>query len=143
MSVAGPGMPGPAGTEVLQPLGVAGQAAHFCTMTPAGTAAAATQPPTSVSLYDQGLVQVLEASVTGLEPKQPYVLAFSERADGGGKVEPLEGFMTNPAGSAIVNAIGPIRQIVQGAENTPRRYLVILSGTADKPGTSVQIENGQ
>jgi hypothetical protein len=47
--------------------------------------------------------------------------------------------MTDPAGPAI----GPIRQIVQGAENSPRRYLVILSGTADKPGTSVQTENGQ
>ncbi len=143
MSVGGAGMPGPAGTGELQPLGVAGQTAHYLlTMAPPGRAAAA-QPPTSVSLYDQGLVQVLEASVTGLEPKQPYVLAFSERADGGGKLEPLEGFMTNPAGSAIVNAIGPIRQIVQGAENTPRRYLVILYGTADKPGTPVQMENGQ
>ncbi len=27
--------------------------------------------PTSVSLFDQGLLQVLQASVTGLEPKQP------------------------------------------------------------------------
>jgi len=93
-----------------------------------------------VSLYYQGLVQVLEASVTGLEPKQPYVLAFSERTDGGGKLEPLEGFMTNPAGSAIVNAIGPIRQIVQGAENTPRRYLVIVPGSAAQPGQPVQVQ---
>ena len=85
-------------------------------------------------------MQVLEASVTGLEPKQPYVLAFSERADGGGKLEPLEGFMTNPAGSAIVNAIGPIRQIVQGAENTPRRYLVIAPGSMTGPGQPVQVQ---
>ena len=100
-------VPGGAGTEGLQPLGVAGQAARYLlTMVPPGNAAAAARLPTSVSLYDQGLVQVLEASVTGLEPKQPYVLAFSERADGGGKLEPLEGFMTNPAGAAIVNAIG-------------------------------------
>src|SRR6202040_2002360 len=61
MSVAGGSMPAGAGTEGLQQLGVAGEAAHF-TMTPLGTAAAAAQPPTSVSLYDQGLVQVLEAS---------------------------------------------------------------------------------
>lgn len=141
MSVAGTGMPEGAGTEGLQPLGVAGEAAHYLlTMAPPGNAAATTQPPTSVSLYDQGLVQVLEASVTGLQPKQPYVLAFSERADGGGKVEPLEGFMTNPAGSAIVNAIGPIRQIVQGAENTPRRYLVIASGSMTRPGEPVQVQ---
>ena len=31
-----------------------------------------------MTLFDQGLVQVLEASVTGLEPKQPYVLALSQ-----------------------------------------------------------------
>jgi YVTN family beta-propeller protein len=141
ISDAGAYMPGPAGTGVLQPLGVAGEAAHYLlSMAPPGDAAAAAQPPTSLSLYDQGLVQVLEASVTGLKPKQPYFLAFSERADGGGKLEPLEGFMTNPAGSAIVNAVGPIRQIVQGAENTPRRYLVIVPGPATEPGRPVQIQ---
>jgi hypothetical protein len=31
---------------------------------------------TSVSLFDQGLAQVLQAAVTGLEPKQPYVLSL-------------------------------------------------------------------
>ena len=31
--------------------------------------------PTSVSLFDQGLIQILQAAVTGLEPKQLYVLA--------------------------------------------------------------------
>ena len=40
--------------------------------------------PTSVSLFDQGLIQVLQASVTGLEPKKPYVLAFGEHRTGGG-----------------------------------------------------------
>ena len=128
------------GTQNLQPLGIAGQAAHFA-MAPAGrSVASGAKAPTSVSLYDQGLVQVLEASVTGLEPKQPYVLAFSERADGGGKLEPLEGFMTNPAGSAIVNAIGPIRLIVEGAENAPRRYLVIASGSMTRQGKPVQVQ---
>jgi YVTN family beta-propeller protein len=141
MSTAGASMPGGAGTGELQPLGVAGQAAHYLlTMAPPGKAVAGAQPPTSVSLYDQGLVQILEASVTGLEPKRPYVLAFSERASGGGKLEPLEGFMTNPAGSAIVNAVGPIRQIVQGAENTPRRYLVIVPRSATQSVQPVQIQ---
>lgn len=48
--------------------------------------------------------------------------------------------MTNPAGSAIVNAVGPIRQIVQGEEQTPRRYLAIAEGHADKPGPVVQVQ---
>jgi YVTN family beta-propeller protein len=133
-------VPEGAGTEGLQPLGVAAQAAHF-TMSPAGRkTAAGAQAPTSVTLFDQGLVQVLEASVTGLAPKQPYVLALSARADGGGELEPLSSFMTNPAGSAIVNSIGPIRQAVQSGADAPRRYLVIAPGDAGKPGQPVQIQ---
>ncbi|WP_131113406.1 YncE family protein [Lichenihabitans psoromatis] len=128
------------GTENLQPLGIAGQTAHL-TLTAAGTTiAAGMQAPTSVSLFDQGLVQVLEASVTGLEPKHPYVLALCTQANGGGLIQSLSAFMTNPAGSAIVNAIGPIRQIVQADVGEERRYLVILSGTAAKTGAPVQIE---
>jgi hypothetical protein len=93
-----------------------------------------------VTLFDQGLVQVLEAAVTGLEPGHPYVLALAEHADGSGKLEQLQGFMTNPAGSAIVNAVGPIRQIVQGEGDTPRRYLVIAAGSATGPGKPVQMQ---
>jgi hypothetical protein len=91
-----------------------------------------------VSLFDQGLTQVLQASVTGLAPQQPYVLALSAQANGGGPLEPLSSFMTNPAGSAIVNAVGPIRQIVQDSTKTERRYLVIVPGTADQLGGPVQ-----
>jgi hypothetical protein len=32
--------------------------------------------------------------------------------DGTGKIEPIAQFMTNPAGAQIVNAVGPIRQII-------------------------------
>ena len=52
----------------------------------------------------------------------------------------LQAFMTNPAGSAIVNAIGPIRQVVQGADEIPRRYLVIVPGTAEDHGAAVQVQ---
>jgi hypothetical protein len=55
-------------------------------------------------------------------------------------LEPLASFTTNPAGSAIVNAVGPIRQIVQGRADAPRRYLVIAPGSSGKPGKSVQIQ---
>ena len=48
--------------------------------------------------------------------------------------------MANPAGSAIVNAIGPIRQVVQGADEIPRRYLVIVPGTAEDHGAAVQVQ---
>jgi YVTN family beta-propeller protein len=124
------------GTQGLQPLGIAGQAAHL-SLAPAGMPGKA---PTSVSLFEQGLTQVLQASVTGLAPKQAYVLAFAAKPDGSGALEPLSAFMTNPAGSAIVNAVGPIRQIVQSNAKAERRYLVIAPGTADKPGGPVQVQ---
>jgi YVTN family beta-propeller protein len=120
----------------LQPLGVAGEVAHLVL----APKAAAEQPSTSVSLFDQGLVQVLQASVTGLEPKQPYILALADQADGSGALQPLAAFMTNPAGSAIVDTAGPIRQIVQGSAKSERRYLVIAPGTAEKFGEAVQVQ---
>lgn len=124
------------GTANLQPLGVAGETTHF-TLRPT-SAKAAGEMPTSVSLFDQGLIQILQASITGLEPKKPYVLGLSTRPDGTGAIEPLSAFMTNPAGSAIVNATGPIRQIVRSDIRGERRFLVITEGTAARAGTVVQ-----
>lgn len=123
------------GTQNLQPLGVAGQTAH---LTLGREGAGEDKAPTSVSLFDQGLIQVLQASVTGLTPKKPYVLALASEPDGKGTLEPLSAFMTNPAGSAIVNAAGPIRQIVQNETKVLRRYLVIAEGTSAQPGAVVQ-----
>jgi hypothetical protein len=127
------------GTSNLQPLGLAGQSAQLW-LAPPG-AKKEEKAPTSVSLSDQGLVQMLEAAVSGLEPGKPYVLALASEPSGAGALEPLQGFMTNPAGAAIVNAIGPVRQVVRGEDKTPRRYLVILSGTADNHGGAVQVQS--
>ena len=122
----------------LQALGVAGQAAHLVLRATGGSGQG--QAPTSVSLFDQGLIQVVQASVTGLQPKQKYVLALADHADGGGSLEPLAAFMTNPAGSAIVNATGPIRQIVSAPAATERRYLVIAPGDGMKAEQAVQVQ---
>ncbi|TYL89511.1 YncE family protein [Bradyrhizobium rifense] len=130
--------PNPDDRENLQPLGVAGQAAHLA-LAPKREAGDG-KVPTSVSLFDQGLIQILQASVTGLQPKQKYVLALSEHEDGSGPLQPLAAFMTNPAGSAIVNAAGPIRQIVDQGAKADRRYLVIASGEPAMPGEAIQIE---
>ncbi len=130
------------GTQGLQPLDVAGRATHLV-LTPVVSdrrRGNAENAPTSVSLFDQGLIQVLQASVTGLEPKQPYVLALTHERGGEGPLEPLAAFMTNPAGSAIVNATGAIRQVVHGEDKIQRRYLVIAQGRADKPGPIVQVQ---
>ncbi len=130
--------PDPDDRQNLQALGVAGQVAHLALAPKDG--AKDGKAPTSVSLFDQGLIQILQASVTELEPKQKYVLALAEHADGSGPLQPLAAFMTNPAGSAIVNATGPIRQIVNDPATSQRRYLVIAPGDATKFGEVVQVQ---
>ena len=128
------------GRAGLEPLGVAGAAAHLALRTPGSGGAA----PTSVSLFDQGLTQVLQASVTGLPPKQAFVLALAARPDGSGPLEPVARFTTNPAGSAIVNAVGPIRQLVAGSGTAPEsRFLVIVpDAAAGASPAPVQIQEG-
>ncbi|OWQ86122.1 hypothetical protein CDN98_14190 [Roseateles terrae] len=130
-------VPSGEGRQGLQALGVAGQVATLALSEPGATGSA---PRTSVSMFDQGLLQVVQASVTGLVPKQPYVLALAEAKDGAGVLQPLANFMTNPAGAAIVNAVGPIRQIVQSDGVSPRRYLVIAPVVDGGPGKPVQTQ---
>ena len=54
-----------AGAEALQPLGIAGAASHL------KLAGATNSTFTTVSLFDQGLTQILQAAVAGLEPVKP------------------------------------------------------------------------
>ncbi|TBE87788.1 YncE family protein [Rhizobium ruizarguesonis] len=122
------------GLANLVPLGTAGQATHLNLGTKTDKSA------TSVTLFDQGLTQVLQASVTGLDPKKAYVLALSDKPDGSGTLEGLSNFMTNPAGSAIVNAVGPIRQIVEPQHKAERRYLVVAASADGKPGAVIQVQ---
>ena len=64
---------------------------------------------------------------------------------GAGMLEPLAQFKANPAGAAIVNAVGPIRQVVKSDVPAQRRYLVIAPVDGDKPGAPVQVQatNGE
>ena len=124
------------GTDNLSPLGAADEAVHLSLGSP-GTAQAAT----TVTVNNQGLTDLLQAAVTGLEPKKPYVLALSSKADGSGNLEPIAKFMTNPAGAAIVTALGPLRKTVQtSAAEGLRRYLVIAGGSVEPPGPVVQVQ---
>jgi YVTN family beta-propeller protein len=125
-----------AGAENLVPLGLAGMATHLTLAAPGSRGA------TTVSLFDQGLTQMLQAAVVGLEPARPYMLALTSKIDGTGEIEPVAQFMTNPAGAAIVNAVGPIRQIVdpsvEGADL--RRYLAVITVENGGPGRAVQLQ---
>ena len=128
-----------AGAENLQPLGLAGSAAHLALATPGE------RTSTTVSLFDQGLTQVLQAAVAGLEPAKPYALALTSNADGTGEIQLIAQFMTNPAGAAVVNAVGPIRQIVDPATQArdERRYLTVMTVENGKPGRPVQLQKSE
>jgi YVTN family beta-propeller protein len=128
-------VPSGSGTENLASIGRSGDAIH---LTLASTGAPKAE--TSVTVNNQGLVDLLEAAVTGLEPKKPYLLALSGQANGSGDNEPIARFMTNPAGAAVVVAVGPLRKAVQANGGNPRRYLVIAPLNDDKPGTPVQVQ---
>jgi hypothetical protein len=97
-------------------------------------------PATRVSLFDQGLTQILQAAVTGLEPKVGYVLALSTDPKGAGALEPVAAFTTNPAGAAVVSAVGAIRQVVSASAPASRRFLVVARGTASDIGPVVQVQ---
>jgi YVTN family beta-propeller protein len=114
----------------LVPLAVAGQKVQIKL---SGTGAS------QVTLFDQGQIQILQAAVAGLPPKMPFVLGLSAHADGSGPIEPLAKFTTNPAGSAIVNAIGPLRQIVVEGGPDARRYLVVTDGSS-AAGAVLQVQ---
>lgn len=128
-------VPSGAGTENLVPLGMSGEAAHLTLMAPG-----ADHVTTTVTVNNQGLIDLLEAGVTGLEPKKPYLLALSKNADGSGTLDPVAKFMTNPAGAAVVTALGPLRKPVRDDAGEARRYLVIAPVVDDKPGAPVQIQ---
>ena len=100
------------------------------------------KPATRVSLFDQGAVQVLQAAVTGLEPKKAYVLALADDREGHGTLEPIATFMSSPAGTAVANTIGPLRQVVGPDAKEKRRYLVIAEGTPKQVGSPVQRQLG-
>ncbi len=122
------------GRDNLQSLDTIGQVVHLTLAASDGKTA------TQVTLFDQGLVQVLQAAATGLEPKQPYVLALAQDAGGSGPLQPLASFMSNQAGAAIVNSVGPIRQIVEATAKESRRYLVIAPGTPKDVGKPIQVQ---
>lgn len=129
------------GTARLAPLATAANVDRLL-LVPAsrGSSRSRPSPATTVALYDQGLTQVLQAAVVGLEPGARYVLALAGRRDGGGRRDVLAEFTTNPAGSAIVNAVGPIRQIVGSDAVAARRYLIVAARDAARGAPPLQVQ---
>ena len=129
------------GIAGLQPLGQAAAKIQFSLRAPGAPSNA--QPASSVSLFDQGLVQVLQAAIAGLEPRQPYILGLADKPDGSGRIELLASFKANPAGSAVVNTVGPIRQVVHAGQNERSRFVVVAPGTIEDHGAPVQVQSNE
>jgi hypothetical protein len=128
------------GLANLEPLGASGLATHLV-MGPPGSSPQ--QSVTTVSVNNQGLIDLVEAAVTGLQPKQKYELVLVEHASPPyGEIQPLERFQTNPAGAAVVTTIGPIKQVVAGNSAIQRRYLAIVPTENGDRGTPVQVQLG-
>ena len=91
-------------------------------------------------------IAVEVAAELGITPNIAMLYSEQDKAvlktkNAQGTLQSVASFMTNPAGSAIVDAMGPIRQIVQpGTEDQQRRYLVIAPGTPEQPGAPVQVQ---
>jgi YVTN family beta-propeller protein len=128
------------GLAHLEPLADAGLATHLLLGAPSASSKAA--PPTTVTLNNQGLIDLLQAAVTGLKPKSKYQLVLlSKNEEPFGSVQPLIIFQTNPAGAAIVNTLGPLRQFVAGsADPNDRRYLAIVPVDQAGSGKPVQVQ---
>ncbi|MBD3887111.1 YncE family protein [Phormidium tenue FACHB-886] len=126
------------GLANLQPLGDSELVAHLV-MGPPGSSPE--QAATTVAINNQGLIDLVEASVTGLQPEQSYELALVEHPNlPYGEIEPLEMFKANQAGAAVVTTIGPIKRIVASTSETQRRYLAIVPAQNGDPSSPVQIQ---
>ena len=122
-------VPGGDGTQNLAATGPGGPgdasgagARHGTTTGSAPTSVHVVQPGTGAGAGGGGYRPHAEAA---LRPGARRQTGWHRRCS-----QPLTPFMTNPAGAAIVNAIGPIRQdCCQSNEAAAKQYLVILAGT--------------
>jgi YVTN family beta-propeller protein len=124
------------GTQNLEPLGSSGIAAHLFLTDPTNRAV-----KTTVTINNQGLLDLLEAAVTGLDPGGQYSLVLATRPDGSGQRVGLATFKANPAGAAIVTAVTELRAMLSPqADANARRYLAIVKATNGQDGTIAQIQ---
>jgi len=131
-------VPHGAGTDHLTPLGDLEEALHLG-LSPVGSAPSL-PPTTTIAVDSQGLVDQLQAAVTGLRPRTSYLLALSLSVDGAAPLEPVARFTTNPAGAAIVNAIGPLRKVAQEDALGQKRYFVIVGSNGAAQETPLQVQ---
>jgi hypothetical protein len=128
------------GLSNLMPLASSGQSVHLFMGSPGSSAS--TAAPTSVTLNNQGPIDLLEAAVTGLQPNTSYILGYvRDLYDPDDNFQALSMFTTNAAGAQIVESIGPLRQVVAGTPRPEdRRFLVIVPAGETQP-VQVQLQS--
>ena len=115
------------GTANLMPLGAAGNTARL------HLAAAASSLPNaqaSVAVNSLGLLDLVQIAAENLMPTSQYQVYLAGPGDApSGKLEGLAVFTTNPDGSGIVQAIGPLKTLAAeagtSAGESSHRFLIV------------------
>ncbi|MDB6123091.1 MAG: hypothetical protein JWQ71_2084 [Pedosphaera sp.] len=121
------------GTNNLVPLGDAGKAAHLNLIAPESSGGLA---HATVSVNVLGPLDLLQAAVSGLKPKQKYTLWLVEsRTAPFGQKEALVTFETNVAGAQVAQAIGPLRKVLTSPneKQDQQRFLLLTQADNDLP----------
>ena len=119
--------PGDPGTANLGPLGEAGNTARLH-LEAGGTALPDAQA--SVAVNSLGLLDLVQIAAEGLAPRTSYRVYLAEsNSPPFGTLQPLAVLTTNPEGSGIVQAIGPLKQLAESG-STPsiavrHRFLIV------------------
>jgi hypothetical protein len=125
------------GLSGLLPLGSSGESVHLFMGHPGSAASTA---PTTVTLNNQGPIDLLEAAVTGLQPATSYTLGYVPNlAAPGQNFQPLNTFATNAAGAQIAESIGVLREVLAGTPQ-PEDFLVIVPAGETQP-VQVQLQS--
>jgi hypothetical protein len=105
----------------------------------------ASKATTTVTLNNQGPLDLLEAAVTGLDPNAGYTIGLVPDLNGSNQnFQPLASFQTNAAGAQIVESLGPLRQIVASSQQAQdqredQRFLEIVPTGGTQP-VQVQLQ---
>lgn len=115
------------GTANLTPLGVAGNTARLHLAAAEGSLPNA---QASVAVNSLGLLDLVQIAAEGLMPTSQYQVYLAGPGDASsGQPEGLAVFTTNPDGSGIVQAIGPLKTLATEAETSAgessHRFLIV------------------
>lgn len=95
------------GTQGLEPLGIAGKSEQL-QLAPPGIKVEKQHPP-AFPCPTKAWCKYWRPRSPGLDPGKPYLLALSDEPSGTGTLEPLKGFMTNPAGPSSMRSDQSVR----------------------------------